>query len=154
MKKLLILSFALCLFTTLASAQKITQKDLQGKWKLDYFNADGVVFDVVKGTVNISEETKKLMPPETVTQMESNPEAVLEPFKTAYVVFNANNFEQGMGSDVSGGTYTLEEKDKQTFMNILFGDGVTDTSTIAFKDNKLHITITGEGDNILMIYSK
>lgn len=154
MKKLLFLSFALCLFTTVASAQKITEKDLQGKWKLDYFNADGVIFDVVKGKVTISEETKKQMPPETVEQMENNPEAVIEPFKSAYVVFNNNNFEQTMGSDSSGGIYTLVEKDKQTFMNIAFQDGITDSSTLLIKDNKLHITITGEGDNILMIYSR
>lgn len=153
MKKLIYLSVAFCFLTTLACAQKITEKDLQGKWKLASFNAQGVTFDVEKGAINISDEAKQMLPPEALEQLKGSADAALESFKMAYVIFDANKVTQTMGPESNEGTFTIIEKDKEQYLHATYGD-MTDDAGIAIKDKRLHITITGDGDDAVMIYTK
>lgn len=153
MKKLLYLSLAFCLLTTLASAQKITEKDLQGKWKLASFTADGITFDIEKGAVTISEEAKAGLPPEALAQLKANMDAAIEPFKQAFVIFEGNKVKQTMGTESNEGTFTVIEKDKQQYLHATYGE-ITDDAGVIIKDKRLHLTITGDGDDAQMIYTK
>lgn len=153
MKKLLYLSFAFCLLSTIAFAQKITEKDLQGKWKLASFTAQGITFDIEKGVVTISEEAKAGLPPEAMAQLKDNMDAALEPFKQAFVLFEGNKVKQTMGMDSNEGTFTVIEKDKQQYIHATYSD-ITDDAAVLIKDKRLHLTITGDGDDAQMIYTK
>lgn len=149
MKKLFYLSFAFCLLSTLAFAQKITEKDLQGKWKLTYFTADGITFDVEKDLLTISDEAKETIPPNAIAQLKES----LEPFKEAFAIFEGNKVTQTMSTESNTGTFTIVEKDKQQYLRATY-NGVADDAGVAIKDKKLHLTITGDGDDAVMIYSK
>jgi hypothetical protein len=154
MKKLFYLSLALCFFTALTSAQKVTQKDLQGKWKLTYFKADGLEFDIVKEKITISDEAKDVLPPEMLQQLQGNSTDALAPFKEAYAVFLGDKLQQILGPEVKECAYTITEKDGQQFIHATFEDGATDDTAVAIKDKQLYLTISGDGDDAEMIYSK
>lgn len=154
MKKLLYFTFALCFFTTLASAQKVTEKDLQGKWKLTYFIANGVTFDIVKEKVTISDEAKSMMSADIFQQLQNHPSEAIEPFKAAYADFDKGKLKQIMGADVTECVYTIIEKDGQQFVHVTYADGASDDTGIVIKDKQLYLTITGNGDDAQMIYSK
>jgi len=139
MKKLAYLCLALCLFTTIASAQKITAKTLQGKWMLTAFESEGIFFDLAKNDVIIPDEIKSQIPPEQLEQAKTGMLASMSTLKGSYMLIADSNFTATLGQELTKGTYTLTEKDKKQFMIITMEGEGPDETEVLMKDNKLHL---------------
>lgn len=141
MKKLIYACLALCLFTTIASAQKITQKDLQGNWTLLGFESGPIYFDLVKKDIIVPAELKGQIPPDADAQMR----AALPMLDGSYLEVKDNNLTMTLGPDGESGTFVLGEKDGKQIMTITFEDKTSDESEIFMKDKQLHLVQYTDG---------
>ena len=141
MKKLIYACLALCLFTTIASAQKITQKDLQGNWTLLGFESGPIYFDLVKKDIIVPAELKGQIPPDADAQMR----AALPMLDGSYLEVKDNNLTMTLGPDGESGTFVLTEKDGKQIMTITFEDKTSDESEIFMKDKQLHLVQYTDG---------
>lgn len=141
MKKLMYACLALCLFTTIASAQKITQKDLQGNWTLLGLESGPVYFDLVKKDIIIAAEIKGQMPPEALAEMRT----ALAMLEGSYLEVKDNNLTMTLGVEGENGTFVLTEKDNKQIITVTFENGTADDSEIFIKDKQLHIAQYANG---------
>jgi hypothetical protein len=129
------------LFTTIASAQKITNKDLQGNWTLLGFESGPIYFDLVKKDIVVPAELKAQIPPEADAQMR----AALPMLEGSYMEVKDNKITMTLGPDGEDGTFVLTEKDGKQIMTITFEDTTTDDSEIFMKDKQLHLVQYTDG---------
>ncbi|AWH83767.1 hypothetical protein HYN59_00955 [Flavobacterium album] len=153
MKKLMYLFVALCL-TTVASAQKLTEKDIQGTWKLASLEAGGMKIDVVAEKINLSPEQEAKMTPEMKQQMEAGMAQAMEMFKESYAYIDGKNLRQTMGPEEQKGTFVLANKDGKNIITLTKDDGTTEEITVSIVDKKLHLVQSGEGASADFTYTK
>lgn len=153
MKKLIFL-MALCLITVSAIAQKISDKDLQGSWKLSGFNHNGVNVDVATGAVKIPEDMKSQLSPEMMSQIDDSVKEVLEPLRASNVTFTGNNVMQNMGGQEKNGTYTIKDKDGHQVMTTSWSDTTTSETTVWMKNQQLYIFRYEQGQSAEFVFTK
>lgn len=145
MKKLIYLCVACCFFVLTASAQKINQKDLQGKWTLVALETEGIIFDFVKEDVVIPDAIKSQIPPEQLEQTKAGMLSSVAAIKGSYMLITDNNMKSTLGPQEMNCTFTLSEKDKKQYMTVNIPGEGPDEAEIVLKDNKLHIIQYTEG---------
>lgn len=101
---------AFCFITVTASAQKVTEKDLQGTWKLTSFNTDGIEIDITTGVVTVSEEVKSQLSPEAIDNIKAGMREVMEPLSMWYVYITGSSIRQAVGPEQEQGTFTIADK--------------------------------------------
>lgn len=153
MKKLIYL-FAACCISVSALAQKITDKDLQGNWKLTGFNQNGITLDVTSGAVSVSEEMKAQLSPEMMSQIDESVKQVLEPLRASSVAITGNNIKQNMGGQEKIGTYTLKESDGRQVMTTAWSDKTSSETTVWIKDKQLYIFKYEQGQSAEFVFNK
>lgn len=153
MKKLIYLFVACCL-TTVATAQKIAEKDLQGDWKLTALNANGVSLDIKTGTVVISEELKSQLTPDLITQINDGMKQAVEPLKNSSTSFTGANVKQTIAGQEKSGTYVITSKDNVNTITFKWSDNTTTDAEISVKDKKIHLSKSEQGQSAEFIFSK
>lgn len=133
---------ALCLFTTIASAQKITQKDLQGNWTLLGFESGPIYFDLVKKDLVIPAELKGQIPPDADAELR----AAIPMLEGSYLEIKDDNLTMTLGREAENGTFVLAEKENKQIITITFKDGTSDDSEIFMKDKQLHLVQYTDGE--------
>jgi hypothetical protein len=153
MKKLLYLFVACCL-TTVASAQKLTDKDIQGTWKLSSFDAGQLKVDIATEKITLSPEIEAQMTPESKQQMEAGMAQAMEMFKESYAYVEGKNLRQTMGPQEQKGTFEIAFKDNKNVLTLTQADGTKEDITIAMVDKKLVLTQTEGGSAAIFTYTK
>jgi len=153
MKKLIYLFFALSVCAA-ASAQKITDKDLQGNWKLIGLSTNGVYLDVTTGTVTIPDDLKAQLTPDITTQINDAMTQAAAQLKNSTASFTGNALKQNMGGKEKNGTYTLKEVEGGQVMTTTWSDATTSETGISIKEKKLSVLRTGQGQTAEFIFIK
>lgn len=153
MKKNLFLALALCLATTFAFAQKITNKDLQGHWNMVAFSAQGVQYEFASGQVEIPAEMKSQVDAQTLESIKGGMKQAADQFKGAYADFDGASIKMGMATSSETNLYTLTEKDGAQYLTLKQKDGSTREMPVVFKDKKLYITVE-PAQSFNMIFTK
>jgi hypothetical protein len=138
--------FLLCLFVFIsaaASAQKVTEKDLQGNWKMTAFNAGGINVDVATEKITLSKEMEGKVTPQQQQQMQAQMAQAMTIFKTSSVSVAGNSFNQTMGQQQQKGTFTLKEKEGKQYLMLTQENGTVEELNVAISGKMLHI---GQGD--------
>lgn len=153
MKILLTLFSALCLFTTV-SAQKLTNTDLQGEWKLSALDNNGAHVDITSGEITISTELKTQLTPDMVEQLSSGLKQSITKLRVSDVVFTGNAVKQNMAGKEKKGIYTLKEQEGKQYAAFNWDNNTTTESFIWIKNKQLHIQKSEQGQVFEFIYSK
>lgn len=153
MKKLIYLFVALCV-CTVASAQKISDKDLQGNWKLTGLNLNGITLDLVSGSVIIPEEQKAQLTPEMTAQINDGMKQAVEQLKNSTANFTGNAVKQNIGGKEKTGTYTLKEDGTNQIMTSTWSDATTSETAVWIKEKKLHLSKSGQGQTAEFVFVK
>ncbi len=154
MKRLfLFLAFATVLS---ANAQEITEKNLEGNWKMCAFDVNGIYWDLKTDAVKL--------PPEYSTLGENQKEALiadikggLSDHKDGTFMIRGNYLEQTMAGQEASGNYTIEKKDGKDYLRIVNDDAgkTVDVVQVALKDGKMYIIIADAiGGTSTLVYSK
>ena len=155
MKKLIYLCLAACICTTLAFAQKVTNKDLQGNWKMTAFNAQGIGLDLKTQEVTISPEMQAQLSPEAITGIKEGMKQAVGPLSSSYVNFSGTNVTMAIGSpDAQANAFTLNEKEGKQSITVKNADGTTMDIPVVMKDKKLYMTLTDGGQQADFIFMK
>lgn len=154
MKNLFYLCLALCMTATIGYAQKINQKDLQGKWNVTGFNSSGISVDVKSGETTISPEMQAQLSPEAVTGIKAGMTEAVTQLRASYVTFSGQNLTIAIGTSNETGTYTITDKDGKQVINYKKADGTGGEFPVAMKDKNLYITFTDQGQQADFIFSK
>ncbi len=153
MKKLIYL-FVACCICSVASAQKVSEKDLQGSWKLAAFNASGIYLDLATGLVTVSEELKSQLTPDIMEQINEGMKQATEQLKNSTTVFSGNTVEQKIGGKEKKGTYTLKDEAGMQTLTATWGDATTSEMVVFVKDNQLHLSKSEQGQSAELIFNK
>jgi hypothetical protein len=153
MKKLIYL-LAVCCISLSALAQKITDKDLQGNWKLTGYNQNGITVDVLTGAITVSEEMKAQTSPEMMGQIDESIKESLEALRVSNVTFTGNTIKQNRGGREQNGTYTLKHSDGRLVMITAWSDQTTSETTVWIKDTQLYIFKYEQGQSAEFVYNK
>ena len=153
MKKLFLL-LAACMLTAAATAQKITQKDLQGTWKLASFSVSGLSLDVATENITFSKEMQAKYPGEALEQIKLSMLESVEGFKTARTYVEGSTIRQVVGPDEDKGTFTITDKGTEQFIVISNPEGIAAEMQIFFKDKQLHIIQKDEEQEVDFAYIK
>ncbi|MNK01422.1 hypothetical protein D3C87_192210 [compost metagenome] len=153
MKKVLYL-FVACCISTVVSAQKITEKDLQGTWKLAAFNAGGIYLDMSTGLASISDELKSQLTPDEVTELNESMKQGIEPLKTSSISFTGTTVKQSIGGQIKNGTYAIKDINGEQHILSTYADGTTSDTAISIKDKKLYISKSEQGQTAELIFNK
>lgn len=153
MKKTIYLFVALCI-STLATAQKITEKDLQGTWNLAAFNANGIQLDITTGTVNVSEELKSQLTPEMITELNDSVKEGIAVLKSSNVVFTGKNTKQNIAGQEKSGSFEIKDKNGEQYIITTYPDKTTSETTVTIKDKKLHLSKSDQGQTAELIFNK
>ena len=153
MKKLIYLCLAFCVFTTIASAQKIKQTDLQGTWKMTSFSSEGIHVDVPTEKMTMSKELEGQLTTEMKQQIELSVLQSMDALKDSFAYFDGNNIRQTMGPQEQKGTFTMKEADGKQFLALTLPDGTTEDIAIEMKDKHLHL-LQGGPDGAEFVYLK
>mgnify|MGYP006147715529 CR=1 FL=1 len=145
---------AICFISTIATAQKITESALQGKWKMTALTTQGVSLDIEKKEVTIPEEMKAQLPPETVQQIEESMKQAAEPLSESYMQVEKGNITHVMGPQQEKGTFKISDKDNKQFLTTTLEDGTSNEAEIAMVGNKLHVTQSDGVQAANFIYTK
>jgi hypothetical protein len=152
MKKIYLL-FALIAFVTASSAQKVTEANLMGKWKLCSLSMFGVDMDIDTGKITISDESLKTYKWSREEMEASLEEKLTNELKDDYILFENNLVIKYMIFDQAEEEtkkYVLRESgDKQYLKFIDDEEGV-----VFFKDSKLHYIISKEGVDAVFVFKK
>lgn len=128
-----------------AFAQKITEKDLNGKWNIVAISKEGARVDFETGKVTVTEEWKKNNPDKTVEEMEEKLKGGdLGMLSAIAFVFKDGVMSLEMGGEsMEEGPLTLVEEDGKTYM----ADGVMggDRTALSMKDGRLVLDMSGQG---------
>ncbi len=153
MKKLTYLFVAFCL-TTVASAQKLTEKDIQGTWKLVSLEAAGMKIDVPTEKVTFSPEMQAQMSPELQQQAQAEIGGAMEMFKESFAYIEGKSMRQAMGPEEAKGTFEIAQKDGKSVMTYTMDDGVVEEIAVSMVDKKLTLSMNDEGTSTVLIYTK
>ncbi|MCO6148279.1 hypothetical protein [Flavobacterium sp. NRK1] len=143
MKKLM-LTIITCMIFMTAWAQKFTEKDLQGKWKLVTYSTVNASLDIATGKATVTETGKSLgsaMEP----RIKADIEVYAENLKIAYLEIEGNNFMQVLFDIVKAGPFTIKDKDNYQVLDAKFDDGTKGLIAFTIKDEKLYLTYMGNG---------
>lgn len=136
----LALAFTTGLFTTSVSAQKVTEKELQGNWKLSTYVAYGASLNVETGEVTVPKEIEKSTNPGILKQIKDNMSQLKEQLKTSYIYITGNNFRQIIADEVKDGPFTLKEGKGSYVIAANFDDGTSSNIPVSINDKgQLHI---------------
>jgi hypothetical protein len=152
--KKLVFLFIACNFTITAFAQKLTQKDIQGTWKLAGFSVEGIYLDVAKEDVTFSKELEAKYPEVAREQIKLGMLENIEGFQSARTYIEGNNIRQTMGGEEDKGTFTITTKGADQFIAISNPEGATDEVKSFFKDKQLHMIQKDEEQEVEFIYIK
>lgn len=141
-----------CLLTSIAFAQKITDKDLQGTWKLAAFSTEGIYMDMISGTVTLSEELKAELTPNLLKQLNENLKQAIEVLKSSNTNFSGNTIKQNRKGDEKSGTFIIKDINNKQQILITFNDSSSSTHEIAIKDEKLYLKEFDQREFIDYIY--
>lgn len=144
---------AFCL-TTVASAQKLTEKDIQGTWKMVSLDAPQMKIDVATEKIVLSPEMEAQMTPEMKQQMEAGMAEAFEVFKESYAYVEGKNLRQAMGPEERKGTFVIAQKDGKNVMTFTTADGTSEEIIVALADKKLSLTLSGGGESATFTYVK
>lgn len=153
MKKALYLFLACCI-STVASAQKVTGKDIQGNWKLAAFNASGIYLDMNTGLATISEELKSQLTSEDVAEINESMKQGIESLKISTISFTGNAVKQNIAGDEKTGTFEIKEINQEQRILSTYSDGSTSNTAIYIKDKKLYISKSEQGQTAELIFNK
>ncbi len=153
MKKVLYLFVAVCL-STVASAQKLTDKDIQGTWKLAALEASGMKIDVAGEKVVLSPEMEAQLTPEAKEQMNAGMAQAMEMFRESYAYVEGKNLRQTMGPEEQKGTFVMAQKDGKNVITLTKEDGTTEEIVATIVDKKLHLEQAGGGASAVFVYTK
>ena len=153
MKRLIYL-FVACSISLTALAQKITDKDLQGSWKLAGYNQNGIAVNIATGAVTVSEEMKNQISAEMMSQIDESVKQVLEPLRASSVTFTGAAIFQNMGGQEKNGTYTLKESDGRQVMTTTWSDNTTSETSVWIKDKQLYIFRYEQGQSAEFVFNK
>lgn len=153
MKKVLYL-FLICCMGTVASAQKINGKDLQGNWKLAAFNAGGIYLDMNTGLASISDELKSQLTSDEITELNESMKQGIEPLKTSTISFTGTAVKQNIAGQERTGTFEIKEVNGEQRILSTYTDGSTSNTAIYIKDKKLYISKSEQGQTAELIFDK
>lgn len=153
MKKLLFFFGALCMFAT-ASAQKLSNTDLQGEWKLSALDNNGAHVDIISGEITISPELKTQLTPDMISQISDGLKQSITKLKVSDVVFTGNNVKQNMAGKEKKGTFTIMEQEGKQHASFNWDNNTTSESSIWIKNKQLHIQKFEQGQIFEFIYNK
>lgn len=153
MKKIIYL-FVACCISTLATGQKVTEKDLQGTWNLAAFNTNGLHIDVATGTVTVSEELKSQFTPEMMTEINDSVKEGVAALKSSNVVFTGKNTKQDIAGQIKSGTFEIKEINGEQYIITTYPDKTTSETAVAIKDKKLYISKSEQGQTGELIFNK
>lgn len=154
MKKIIYLCLAACLFSTLAFAQKITAKELEGTWKITGFSTQGIGFDLQTQEVTLTPDMKAQLSPESVAGIKEGMKQAVEQIKSSYVSFTGNNMKLVVGPETESGTFTLAEKNGAQVLAVKNTDGTTHDVPVLYKDKKLYMSLGDKGEEAEFIFMK
>ncbi len=134
-------------------AQKVTEGDLLGTWKLVSYKDEQVTIDAIKGTYVLDAEYKENLTPAELKEEEHNYAIMTKQYKGASITFEGGNTaKQVIGEETYSGTYRLETENKVTEIVVTSEEGEEEEpAVISIKDNKLYITVE---DEIELIYKR
>jgi hypothetical protein len=153
MKKLLYV-FVACCFATMASAQTVTEKDLQGNWKMASFFTSGITLDIATSAVTISEELKSQITPDIEEQINTGMQAAAAQLKDSSLTINGKNLSQKIAGTEKKGTYVLKDLEGKQYIAITYDDGTSNEVSVTIKDKQLHITRSENGQEAEFIYTR
>lgn len=153
MKKIIYL-FIACFISTIATAQKVTEKDLQGTWNLAAFNSNGLHLDMATGTVTVSEELKSQLSPEMVAELNESVKEGIPALRSSNIVFTGKNTKQEIAGQVKSGTFIIKEINGEQYIITTYPDKTTSETGVAIKDKKLYISKSEQGQTGELIFNK
>lgn len=154
MKKIIYLCLAAFLFSTIAFAQTIKAKELEGSWKMTGFSTQGIGFDLQTQEVTVSPEMKAQLSPEAMAGIKEGMKQAVEPMKSSYVNFTGNNIKLVVGPETETGSFTLAEKSGKQVITVKNADGTTEDIPLVYKDKKLYMSLGDEGQKAEFIFMK
>lgn len=128
-----------------AFAQKITEKDLNGKWSIVAITKEGARVDFETGKITVTEEWKKNNPDKSVEEFEEKLKGD-DLSMLAAIVFGFSDglmsVEMG-GQTMQEGAISIEEENGKTYMNggVMGGD----RPEISMKDGRLILDVGSDG---------
>lgn len=143
-----------CLLTTAASAQEITERDLQGDWKLAAFSTEGMYLDMISGAVILSDELKSELTPNLLKQLNDNMKQGIEVLKSSSMIFRDNSVKQNKLENEKNGTFIIKEINTKQHVLITFNDGSTYTPEIVIKNQQLYLTEIEQGEMVHYVFGK
>ena len=153
MKNILYL-FAACFIATLAQAQNLTEKDLQGTWGLHSVYMSGITIEMATGGVTFSEEIKAQMTPEQQEMVRGQMAGARTTLKDGTAIFEGSNITRSLAGTTKKGTYTLKDVDGKQHLAITYEDGTASEVGIFKKDNLLYISAPQNGQETELRYMK
>jgi hypothetical protein len=153
MKKLLYLFVAVCISAT-ASAQKLTDKDIQGTWKLAALEASGMVIDVVKEKVTLPPETEAMLTEEQKAEMNAGMAQAMEMFRESFAKIEGKNLTQNLGPEEQKGTFVMAQKEGKNVITLTQEDGTTKEIIVSIVDKKLRLEENEGGAAAVFVYTK
>jgi len=137
MKKIFF-TLSMFIFVTSAWAQKLTEKDLQGNWKLIKYEVGGISLDIPTGKATM-EKTSDPLAAAMGMQMIGEMEGYTESLSMATLEIKGNNFSQLISSHMRNGPFTIIEKDGQQFISATFDNGSSDQIPFSIIDGNLYL---------------
>ncbi|WP_294822902.1 hypothetical protein [uncultured Flavobacterium sp.] len=153
MKKILYLFLAVCLSAS-AYAQKLTDKDIQGNWKLASLEASGMTIDVANEKIVLPPEAQASLTEEQKTEMDAGMAQAMEMFRESYAKIEGKNLTQNLGPEGQSGTFVLSHKDGKNILTLTKDDGTTKNITVSIVDKKLRLQEDQEGVSAVFVYTK
>ena len=138
MKNFLLTICAFFIFVPLW-AQKVTQEDLQGNWKLVTYIVPGATLDIVTGKVTMSEQ-KNPMDVAVAAKLKADMESYAPGLSQAALEIKGNNFYRVFYDVVNNGPFTIINKTDHQVISASFDDGTTAEIPFRIKDGKLYTT--------------
>ena len=131
----------ICVFfiSTPLWAQKATQQDLQGNWKLITYMVPGASLDVATGKVTLSESTTPIAASMSA-KLKADMESYTEMLQLSTLEIKGNNFYRVFYDVVNNGTFTIIDKKEYQIMSTNFDDGTSAEIPFQIKEGKLYTT--------------
>lgn len=144
---------AICLFTLVASAQKVTTANLTGTWKMQGLEMMGNKVDLVAQTVTFSEEWKKENPGVDPAAAEL---AMMEQVASfSEMEFTFSDVKMGIGMDgtvMEEMDYKIIDRDGKQYIET--PDDPSDSPEISLKDGVLSMHVDTDDGKVTMMFKK
>lgn len=127
-----------CLFFFASAlwAQKATEKDLQGNWKLVTYEVTGASLDVESGKVTLTDTKNPLLAP-LGNKLTTDMQGYAQGLRMSTLEIVGNNFNQTIIDNVRNGAFTIAEKNGEQVIIAKFDNGHSDEIPFKFIDGKL-----------------